>query len=449
MIQIPDGIKNLMRSDNCTKNYRIVGDGFEITNNNIVEGSVSFTESVCSGKTLQFGAGERSVFEFQTFGVDNAIDGEISVYIEILCNSSISGSVYKSDINSYVYSIPLGIFSVESNKKKDGSSNFRSIVAYGKQDEINPNDRVYRHIESALKNGIEYKVHPEALAQCFIRSTSNLNEYSTSNAMTYSSITRKISMPEAVAYYSDNGRYVKIPSKDIEFKNTSTVEFTIEASRTEYYEVGCFLEEIDPTGELGIIICNLYLDDVLVENAWARKVCFIASNNAKIRIELNKIVEDFKIKLYYSQGIDLSTSIYLITKSITATFRTEEPEHQDGDICFLHNKPNADAVVMRSPEIVTWNACYHNDDIFNQGLSLEDWNAFMYEISELYEDLNNNGSICDQLFEPYDMTGIFDRFRLSQARKTISYTPSGDIVNNGWHIFLKDICNYATFSNAS
>ena len=26
---------------------------------------------------------------------------------------------------------------------------------------------------------------------------------------------------------------------------------------------------------------------------------------------------------------------------------------------------------------------------------------------------------------------------------------NGDIVNNGWHIYLKDICTYAAFSKAS
>ena len=39
--------------------------------------------------------------------------------------------------------------------------------------------------------------------------------------------------------------------------------------------------------------------------------------------------------------------------------------------------------------------------------------------------------------------------KVGELTYTDANTATGDIVNNGWHIFLKDICTYATFSNAS
>ncbi len=50
-------------------------------------------------------------------------------------------------------------------------------------------------------------------------------------------------------------------------------------------------------------------------------------------------------------------------------------------------------------------------------------------------------------------SGYFERYMLSKEKllpeKIKSELNPFDIVNNGWHIYLKDICTYATLSKAS
>lgn len=86
MQHIPSQIKELLKSDSVKKNFRISfpnGERDDIINDNLIQESVSFTESVCSQNTLKFGLSESSTLSFQTVGVENikgyVIDAEIEI----------------------------------------------------------------------------------------------------------------------------------------------------------------------------------------------------------------------------------------------------------------------------------------------------------------------------------------------------------------------------------
>lgn len=142
MIQIPEEIKNLIETDGTRKNIRIVfEDGWllDLTNKNIVQNSVVFTESLCSQDKLKFGLCEASTFSCTVSGVYQISGQRIIVYNEIICDSSVQDSVYKQDLGEYVYPICMGHFTVSSCKRVSDLPELRSIVAYG--DSITANDK--------------------------------------------------------------------------------------------------------------------------------------------------------------------------------------------------------------------------------------------------------------------------------------------------------------------
>ena len=74
MLNIPDSVKAPYKQDGVRKNFRAHFPGGElpdITNDNIVQESVKFTESICSQDVFKFGLTEASVIEFETVGVAN------------------------------------------------------------------------------------------------------------------------------------------------------------------------------------------------------------------------------------------------------------------------------------------------------------------------------------------------------------------------------------------
>lgn len=133
MIKIPDEIKRLYLEHGVKKNIRISfpnGDHEDICNDKIVLNSVKFTESICSQNTLRLGMAEASVFRCEVVDIDNIKGKQILVYNEIFCSSMVVGSVYKSDLNSYVYQIPYGYFHI-SSATKQADMRHRQIEAYG------------------------------------------------------------------------------------------------------------------------------------------------------------------------------------------------------------------------------------------------------------------------------------------------------------------------------
>lgn len=132
MLTIPDEIKELLHQDTCRKNIRIYfpgGERTDICNGLIVKGSVKFTESLCSQDTLKFGLCESPVFECETVGVGNIKGATIEVFCEVFCPPSVSGAVFRTDLQEYVYPIQYGVFVVESCKRQADLIH-RKIVAY-------------------------------------------------------------------------------------------------------------------------------------------------------------------------------------------------------------------------------------------------------------------------------------------------------------------------------
>ena len=132
MLNIPYSIKSLLNTDSVNKNIRIHfpnGERSDISNNQIVQDSVEFTESLCSQNTLKFGLCESPIFECEVVGVGNIKGNTIEVYCEVYCDASVSGSVWQNDLQHYVYQIPYGTFVVDSCKRQADMIH-RKIVAY-------------------------------------------------------------------------------------------------------------------------------------------------------------------------------------------------------------------------------------------------------------------------------------------------------------------------------
>lgn len=86
MLYIPEEVKDVLKRDSVKKNLRISfpnGEHEDITNENIIAESMSFTESICSKDDFRLGLTESPTLEFDTFGVDNIRGMEIDVSLEI------------------------------------------------------------------------------------------------------------------------------------------------------------------------------------------------------------------------------------------------------------------------------------------------------------------------------------------------------------------------------
>ena len=148
MLNIPNSIKNLLNSDRCRKNFRARFPGGElpdITNKDVVQESVRFTESICSQDVLKFGLTEASVIEFETVGVANMYGLMVEAYCEIdvsglsaaelddIRAGSWDGELVEraaSDIGWPFFRIPYGVFRVESCPRNQEAMAHRKVTAY-------------------------------------------------------------------------------------------------------------------------------------------------------------------------------------------------------------------------------------------------------------------------------------------------------------------------------
>lgn len=135
MLTIPEEVKELLKSDSVRKNFRISfpnGERADIINDNLIQESVSFTESVCSQNTLKYGLSEASTLSFRTVGVENIKGYVIDVEIEIDATeiADTVGNIQESDDVDYpYYPIPYGRFIVDSCKRS-GELNQRQVECY-------------------------------------------------------------------------------------------------------------------------------------------------------------------------------------------------------------------------------------------------------------------------------------------------------------------------------
>lgn len=158
MLTIPSEIRNLLKSDSVNKNFRVHfpnGERADITNENIVDDSITFGESICSSEQLQFGLCETPTLEFETVGVENIKGTVIECSMEVIVPeslSSVTGVSYKSDINKWVYSLPYGTFIVDSCKKQSDMTH-RRITTY--------NTFGYKNWEfnSSIQKALTYKFY--------------------------------------------------------------------------------------------------------------------------------------------------------------------------------------------------------------------------------------------------------------------------------------------------
>lgn len=150
MLNIPESIKNLFQTDGVRKNFRASfpnGELPDITNDNIVQESVRFTESLCSQDVLKFGLTEASVIEFETVGVANMYGMQIRCSCEIDVSSlpaeeiaAIGAAEWDgelvelagSDLGWPFFRVPYGEFRVESCPRNHEAMTRRKVTAYSK-----------------------------------------------------------------------------------------------------------------------------------------------------------------------------------------------------------------------------------------------------------------------------------------------------------------------------
>lgn len=147
MLNIPVAVQDLFKTDGVPKNFRVHfpnGERADITNDMIVNGSVKFTESVCSKDVLQFGLAEASEIQFECVGVENIYGMTIQCAIEIEVGAGVQDDPDIDDTLSWLtpqyvvysgvkyYRIPYGEFVVESCPRQHGTMKHRRVQGYGK-----------------------------------------------------------------------------------------------------------------------------------------------------------------------------------------------------------------------------------------------------------------------------------------------------------------------------
>ena len=127
MLNVPSEIQEVIKSDATLKNFRVHfpnGEMPDITNENIVYESVSFSESVCSGRTLRFGLSEASTIEFETVGIANMFGMKIECSMEFKVPEDLQ------ETYGEWYSIPYGTFIVEKSQRDQQNMTHRRVTGY-------------------------------------------------------------------------------------------------------------------------------------------------------------------------------------------------------------------------------------------------------------------------------------------------------------------------------
>jgi len=148
MLNIPDTVKALFKRDGVRKNFRVHfpnGELPDITNENIVEESVKFTESLCSQDVLKFGLTESSVINFETVGIGNMYGMTIECGLEIDLSSlsaadiaaiaagtwdGVYTAVGDSDLGYAYFRVPYGTFRIKSCPRDHQAMTHRKVQAF-------------------------------------------------------------------------------------------------------------------------------------------------------------------------------------------------------------------------------------------------------------------------------------------------------------------------------
>lgn len=142
MLNIPETVKALYKRDGVNKNFRAHfpnGELPDITNENIVQESVKFQESVCSQDVFKFGLTEASVIEFEVVGVANMYGMTIQCFNEIDCSSLSAAEIADIESGTWdgtwdgtnkVFAVPYGVYRVESCPRDHQAMAHRKVTAY-------------------------------------------------------------------------------------------------------------------------------------------------------------------------------------------------------------------------------------------------------------------------------------------------------------------------------
>lgn len=158
MLQIPEETKKLFKQGSIRKNIRIHfpnGEREDITNNNLISESFSFTESVMSQGTFKFGLCEASMVEFECFGIENIKGYEIEVFHEIDISSLgeefiAEHGMTSNDVAFPFYRIPYGRFVIDECLRQADATK-RKIVAYTNEVDW---ENIPNPLEKAKSNGL-------------------------------------------------------------------------------------------------------------------------------------------------------------------------------------------------------------------------------------------------------------------------------------------------------
>lgn len=171
MLNIPDGVKSLFKADGIRKNFHVHfpnGETSDLNNENVIQESVKFTESLCSRQYFKFGLAEASQIEFVAVGIPNVLGAVIQCAIEIDCSSLGSSWANEHPVDASLpflepqtcmvgtkmyYRIPYGEFVVDTCPRDHGAMFQRQITAYsdnsgtfGSRQSI-PGQLPYQHIK--------------------------------------------------------------------------------------------------------------------------------------------------------------------------------------------------------------------------------------------------------------------------------------------------------------
>lgn len=149
MLDIPQGVKDLFKTDGILKNIRVVfpnGESRNVCNDKILKESLRFEESLSSREEIKFGLCESSTISFDCVGLDNVKGAKIAVYIEIDVTSIIDTDAevaavaqYSSDVPFEFYRLPLGYFIIDECKR-DAKMLKRKVKGYSSFSDLTPFD---------------------------------------------------------------------------------------------------------------------------------------------------------------------------------------------------------------------------------------------------------------------------------------------------------------------
>lgn len=177
MLIIPDEVKALFQNDGVHKNFHVHfpnGDTTDLNNENIVQESVRFTESLCSQQYFKFGLAEASQIEFTAVNIPNILGSTIECAIEIDCTNlgAAWATAHPVDptldflepqtctVNSKMYyRVPYGIFVVDSCPRDHSVMAQRKIVAYSPEQFDETQALIGQYpIESYIMNPFEWVI---------------------------------------------------------------------------------------------------------------------------------------------------------------------------------------------------------------------------------------------------------------------------------------------------